>query len=75
MSRKTAMLRPSSGSGISGMVSTAGIRALTIYAVLLAAVVGCTEAEFVPDITLPELMKDKDAKKIFRLSKYKPKAK
>lgn len=37
------------------MVSTAGIRALTIYAVLLAAVVGCTEAEFVPDITLPEV--------------------
>lgn len=34
---------------------TAGIRALAIYLVLLTAVVGCTEAEFVPDITLPEV--------------------
>lgn len=34
---------------------TAGIRALPIYVVLLSAVVACTEAEFVPDITLPEV--------------------
>jgi hypothetical protein len=37
------------------MAKTAGMRALLTCGLLLAAVVGCTKAEFVPEITLPEI--------------------
>ena len=53
--RKKAMHRPSSRCAISGIAQTARMRPLLTCALLLATAVGCTKAEFVPEITLPEV--------------------
>jgi hypothetical protein len=42
------------GRVMSGIASTAATRPLT-YVLLLAALMGCSKAEFVPDISLPEV--------------------
>ena len=54
MSRKTATPRRSSVSSINGMTARYRMQCLLMSGLLLAAAAGCTKAEFVPDISLPE---------------------
>lgn len=53
--RKKAIYRPSSWCAISGIAQTVWMRPLLTCALLLATGAGCTKAEFVPEITLPEV--------------------
>jgi hypothetical protein len=49
------MPSPSSGASINGMAQVHRIRPFAILALVLIAITGCTNAEFVPDVTLPQV--------------------